>query len=119
MSKKNMFRKNMSKKRRRYSKKAYQHGGLFNDNESEQLRTKLKEIGFTDDNEINNMITDMGRMSQQHTSPNHFEQLIEQMDTIHDTEEFKKWLKEIQEIFEDRVETDSEDNTDDDSDDEN
>ena len=120
MSKKNMSRKNMSKKRRS-SKKIYQRGGLFNDNESEKLRTKLREIGFTDDNEINNMITDMGRMSQQHSTPNHFDQLIEQMDTFHDKEEFKEWLKEIQEMFEDKVETDSEDNSDDedDSDDEN
>ncbi len=120
---KKYLKKNMSKRRRRYSKKAYQRGGLFNDNHSEELRTKLKEIGFTDDNEINKMIIDMGRMSQQHSSPNDFAQLIEQMDTFHDTEEFKEWLEKIQEDFEGKVETDSEDNSDDelddDSDDEN
>ena len=122
---KKYFKKNMSKKRRS-SKKIYQRGGLFNENESEQIRTKLKEIGFTDDNEIENIIADMSSISQQ-IGGKYFEELIEQMNTFTDTEEFKEWLKNIKINFEDKVETDSEDNSDsddesddnDDSDDEN
>lgn len=114
------LRKNMSKKRRS-SKKIYQRGGLFNDNESDQLRTKLRDIGFTDDNEIDNIIADMSSISQQ-IGGKYFEELINQMNTITDTEEFKEWLKSIKINFEDKVETDSEndsDSDDDDSDDDN
>ena len=114
----------MSKKRRS-SKKIYQRGGLFNDDESEKLKTKLREIGFTEDDEIKNIIADMSSISQK-IGGKYFAELIEQMDTFHDTEEFKGWLKNIKINFEDKVETDSEDESDDsddeddeDSDDEN
>ena len=119
-SKKKYLKKNMSKKRRRYSKKIYQKGGLFNDDESEKLKTKLTEIGFNDDNEIDNILTGMQKMSQQHTRPEDFEELLNQMNTFHDKEEFKEWLATIEPMFEDKVETDVEDNSDDsdDSDDE-
>ena len=63
------------------------------------------------------MIKDMGSISQQ-LSGKDFDQLIYQMDGLHDTKEFKEWLKDIQEDLEDKVETDSEDNSDDESDDE-
>lgn len=117
---KKYLKKNMSKKRRRNSKKVYQKGGLFNDNESEKLKTKLKDIGFTDDNEIDNILTGMQKMSQQHTTPENFEELLNQMNAFHDKEEFKEWLATIEPMFEDKVETDVEDNSDDsdDSDDE-
>lgn len=108
---KKYLKKNMSK-RRRYSKRVYQKGGLFNDSETAQLTTELKRIGFTDNNEINNMITDMGKMSQQF-SGNDFGQLLYQMNSIDSPEEFKEWIKDIQPSFEEKVETDIEDNSDD------
>ncbi len=105
---KKYLKKNMSK-RRRYSRRVYQKGGLFNDSETAQLREELKRIGFTDDNEINNIVTDMGRMSQQF-SGNDFGQLLYQMNGINSPEEFKEWIKDIQPVFEEQVETDVEDN---------
>lgn len=105
---KKYLKKNMSK-RRRYSKRVYQKGGLFNDSETAQLREELKRIGFTDDNEINNIITDMGRMSQQF-SGNYFQQLLHQIKNINSPEQFKKWIADVQPYFEEQVETDVEDN---------
>ncbi len=107
---KKYLKKNMSK-RRRYSKRVYQKGGLFNDSETAQLREELKRIGFTDVNEINNIIIGMGKMSQQHSKPRDFKELLHQMNSFHngDTENFKKWLNNIKPMFEERVETDVED----------
>lgn len=101
-------------KRKKISKKNYQYGGLFNDVESARLREELKRIGFTNETEIDKIITDMGRMSQQHTKPNDFNFLLEQMSTFHngDTEEFKEWIKDVSDDFEKKVETDNEDSSD-------
>ena len=108
---KKYLKKNMSKRRRRYSKRVYQKGGLFNDTESAQLKEELKRIGFTDNNEINNIIIGMGKMSQQHSKPQDFKELLHQMNSFHngDTENFKEWLNNIEPMFEERVETDAED----------
>lgn len=100
-------KKNISK-RRRYSKKKYQKGGLFNPEESAQIKEKLIHIGFTDKNEINYIITNMGRMSQQFSGI-YFEQLLHQMSTIDNPEEFKEWIERLQPDFEENVETDIED----------
>jgi hypothetical protein len=109
---KKYLKKNMSKKRRIYSKKIYQKGGLFNDDESAKLKESLKRIGFTEDNEIDNILTGMQKMSQQHTTPETFGELLDQMSTFHDKEEFKQWLGNIEPMFEDKVETDVEDDSD-------
>lgn len=117
---KKYLKKNMSKRRRRYSKRVYQKGGLFNSTETARLTTELKRIGFTDENEINNIIADMGKASQQFSKPQDFEELLNQMSTFNngDTEEFKEWVKDIVPMFEGRVETDTEDNSDSDNEDE-
>lgn len=109
---KKYLKKNMSK-RRRYSKRVYQRGGLFNDNETAQLKDALKRIGFTDENEINNIITDMGKMSQQFSGKD-FGQILYQMEPIKSPEEFREWIADTQPFFEEIVETDVEDNSDDD-----
>ncbi len=111
---KKYLKKNMSKKRRS-SKKIYQRGGLFNDTETQELRTKLRDIGFTDDDEINKIIADMSSISQK-IGGQYFEELINQMNTFDNKEEFKAWVKNIKINFEDKVETDSEDNSDSDED---
>jgi hypothetical protein len=112
-------KKHMSKKRRntkrRNTKRRYsrQRGGLFNSRETDILKQKLKVIGFTDENEINNILGEMGTFSQRFSGV-YIRDLTDEMDKLNNKEEFKRWLNEIKPDFDDDVDTDYEWDDDDD-----
>ena len=93
-------------KRRQYRQKKY-YGGRFNEVQEEQLRNKIREIGFTDEAEINELITILGRTSQLFADPNGFAQTLYQIQGFTDPEEFRQWVRNG-EPDEDLVETDPE-----------
>ena len=93
-------------KRRQYRHKKY-YGGRFNEVQEEQLRNKIREIGFTDEAEINELITILGRTSQLFADPSGFQQTLHQIQAFTDPEEFRQWVRNG-EPDEDLVETDPE-----------
>jgi len=107
MSKKRRNTKRRNTKRRntkrRYSR---QRGGLFNEEESNILKVKLREIGFTDEDEIKNIIKDMGTFSQRF-SGEYLSDLFPEMDDLN-KDTFYDWLEKVKEEEDEEVETDGE-----------
>ncbi len=93
-------------KKRQYRRKKY-YGGRFNEVQEEQLRNKIREIGFTDEAEINELITILGRTSQLFADPNGFQQTLYQIEGFNDPEQFRQWVRNG-EPDEDEVQTDPE-----------
>jgi hypothetical protein len=92
--------------KRRSAKKLYQQGGKFNDAEKTQIINKLKELGVTNDNTINNYIEKFD-LSSQLFSGKHLDQLLQQLEFIPLTE-LDEWVYGLDNL-EEQVETDVED----------
>ena len=107
---KRYVKKGQNKRRtnKRYTKKR-QRGGKFNPEQEQQLKDKLKTIGFTDDAEIDNIVTNIiGKPAQVFASPSDFNQLLYQMDAFTSPENFREWIQDYNDIFDEDVETDNE-----------
>ncbi len=95
-------------KRRQYRQKKYR-GGKFNEVQEQRLKDRLREIGFTDEAEMNNIVTNIiGSSAQVFADPDGFEQLLSQLETINSPQEFRDWIEGWGNIWDEEVQTDSE-----------
>ncbi len=91
-------------KRRQYRYR----GGRFNETQEQILKDKLREIGFTDEAEINNIVINiLGRTAQLFADENGFTQTLYQIEGFTSPEQFREWLNGWDD-FEDEVQTDPE-----------
>lgn len=114
ITKRNIKRKRTRKqmrrqsKRRQYRQKKYR-GGKFNEVQEQRLKDRLREIGFTDEAEMNNIITNIiGSSAQVFADPDGFEQLLHQIETINSPQQFRDWIEGWGNIWDEEVQTDSE-----------
>jgi hypothetical protein len=107
-------------KRKQNKKIAYNqkkmHGGKFNETEEDTLKLSLERFNFSDE-ELKEVITILGLGSQQFWG-NNLEQLIAQIETIPNKEEFMEWLSIDYNVFAEQDETDYEDGDEDEDGDE-
>jgi hypothetical protein len=96
--------------RKQSKKRQYRYrGGRFNETQEQILKNKIREIGFTDEEEINNIVVNiLGRTAQLFADENGFEQTIYQIEGFTDPEQFRQWVNSWDDSDEDLVQTDPE-----------
>jgi len=89
-------RKHRRNKTRKYEEINRRQRSRFTEKEIDELKLKLRYIGFDDDSEIKSYVDELGSAAHVFSGDN-FEQLLAQIDAFgneHDgTITFKKWLK--------------------------